>query len=73
VVGAIIAFYQLGYGITAFGTGPLQNAGISLSAIFSSTAVVAAVLAGLSFLVVKGRRTGLGQPATRPLPEHKRG
>jgi predicted MFS family arabinose efflux permease len=73
VVGAIIAFYQLGYGIAAFGTGPLQNAGISLSAIFSSTAVVAAVLAGLSFLVVKGRRTGLGQPATRPLPEHKRG
>ncbi len=57
VVGGIIAFYQLGYGIAAFGAGPLQNAGISLSAIFGGTAIVAAVMAGLSFLVVKGRQT----------------
>ena len=28
--GAIIASYQLGYGIAAFGTGPLQDAGVSL-------------------------------------------
>jgi MFS family permease len=51
--GGIIAFYQLGYGIAAFGVGPLQDAGISLSAIYGGTATVAAAMAGLSFLVVK--------------------
>ncbi len=40
VAGAIIAFYQLGYGIAAFGAGPLQSAGVSLSTIFGVTAVV---------------------------------
>jgi fucose permease len=54
VAGGIIAFYQLGFGIAAFGVGPLERAGISLAAIFRGTAIVAAVLAGLSFLVVKG-------------------
>jgi len=53
VAGGIIAFYQLGYGIAAFGVGPLQKAGISLSAIFGGTAIVAVAMAGLSFLVVK--------------------
>jgi fucose permease len=54
VAGGIIAFYQIGFGIAAFGVGPLERAGISLPAIFRGTAIVAAVLAGLSFLVVKG-------------------
>jgi fucose permease len=53
VAGGIIAFYQLGYGIAAFGVGPLQNAGISLSAIFGGAAIVAAAMAGLSFLAVR--------------------
>jgi predicted MFS family arabinose efflux permease len=59
VAGGIIAFYQLGYGIAAFGVGPLRDAGIGLSAIFGGTAIVAAVMAGLSFLVAKSgpRRT----------------
>ena len=73
VVGGIIAFYQLGYGIAAFGAGPLQNAGISLSAIFGGTAIVAAVMAGLSFLVVKGRQTRPGQPPAAAEPEQTRG
>ena len=47
----MIAFYQLGYGIAAFGVGPLQYAGLSLSAIFGGTAIVAAALAVLSFVV----------------------
>jgi fucose permease len=53
--GAIIAFYQVGYGIAAFGVGPLQKAGLSLPAIFGCTAVVAAALGLLSFIVVPVR------------------
>jgi fucose permease len=62
VAGGIIAFYQLGYGIAAFGVGPLQKTGISLSAIFGGTAIVAAVMAGLSFLVVKSRSSVPPEP-----------
>jgi MFS family permease len=51
--GGIIAFYQLGYGIAAFGAGPLQSAGVDLSALFACTAVVALVMGVLSFLVVR--------------------
>ncbi len=52
MAGGVIAFYQLGYGIAAFGVGPLQKSGLSLPAIFGFTAVVAAVLAALSFMVI---------------------
>jgi hypothetical protein len=55
VAGGVIAFYQLGYGIAAFGVGPLQKAGLTLSAIFGFTAVVAAGLAVLSFVVAPVR------------------
>jgi MFS family permease len=51
VAGGVIAFYQLGYGIAAFGAGPLQDAGVGLSAIFGLTAVAAVVMGGLSFVV----------------------
>ena len=33
--GLVIAAYQLGYGIAAFGAGPLQDAGVTLPAIFA--------------------------------------
>ncbi len=56
--GGVIAFYQLGYGIAAFGVGPLQKAGLSLSAIFGLTAVVAGLMALLSFTVAPARRRG---------------
>ncbi len=55
VAGAIIAFYQLGYGIAAFGAGPLQGAGVSLSTIFGVTAVCALALGALSFLMARRR------------------
>ena len=55
VVGGVFAFYQVGYGIAAFGVGPLQKAGLSLSAIFGGTAVVAAALAAVSFVVTPAR------------------
>jgi hypothetical protein len=54
VAGGLIAFYQIGYGITAFGVGPLQSrAGLSLRAIYGGTATVALAMAALSFVVVK--------------------
>ncbi len=55
VAGAIIAFYQLGYGIAAFGAGPLQSAGVSLSTIFGVTAVFALAMGGLSFVLARSR------------------
>ncbi len=61
MAGGVIAFYQLGYGIAAFGVGPLQKAGASLPAIFGGTAFVAGALAILSFAVV--HRPARGRPA----------
>jgi predicted MFS family arabinose efflux permease len=61
--GGIIAFYQLGYGIAANGVGPLQRAGLSLSAIFGFTAIVAAGLGALSFVVAHAR-PGPARPVT---------
>ena len=55
IVGGVIAFYQVGYGIAAFGVGPLQKTGLSLSAIFGGTALVAAALATVSFVVTPAR------------------
>ena len=57
VAGSVIAAYQVGYGIAAFGAGPLQNAGIDLPALFGWTALVAALLAGLAFAVTSSRRS----------------
>jgi fucose permease len=51
VSGDVIAFYQLGYGIAAFGAGPLQDAGISLATIFGGTAAVAILMGGLAFAI----------------------
>jgi MFS family permease len=53
VAGSVIAFYQLGYGIAAFGVGPMKDAGISLSAIFGFTSIIAAAMALLSFFVAR--------------------
>jgi len=52
--GGLIAAYQLGYGIAAFGVGPLEDAfGISLRAVFALGALVAVALGALSFVVVR--------------------
>jgi fucose permease len=53
VSGFVIAFYQVGYGIAAFGVGPLQeNAGLSLSSLYGWAAFVALALGALAFVVV---------------------
>jgi MFS family permease len=50
--GGIIAFYQLGYGIAAFGTGPLLDSGTELSTVYALAAVVAVAMGLWSFVVV---------------------
>jgi fucose permease len=57
VPGGLIAFYQIGYGIAAFGVGPLQTwAGLNLSTIYGGSAVIAFAMAALSFLVTRKSR-----------------
>jgi hypothetical protein len=51
VAGGVIACYQVGYGLAAFGVGPLTSAGVRLPAIFAASAAVAAVMGGLSLAV----------------------
>jgi MFS family permease len=54
VAGGVIAFYQLGYGIAAFGVGPLLAGGVELKTLYAIAAVVALVMGAWSF-VVAGR------------------
>ncbi len=51
--GFVIAAYQLGYGIAAFGAGPLQDAGVTLPTIFAGAAVAAGVMALLSHVIAR--------------------
>lgn len=54
VAGGLIAFYQIGYGIAAFGVGPLQSwAGWSLYRIYGGTTVIALILFIFSFAVTR--------------------
>ncbi len=62
VAGGLIAFYQMGYGIAAFGVGPLEDyAGLTLNALYGLAAIVALILAAMSFVV-----TRRGAPAPKP-------
>jgi len=55
LAGGVIAFYQVGYGIAAFGAGPVQSAGVSLSDLFGFTAIIAAGMGVLSFVIAHRR------------------
>jgi MFS family permease len=60
VAGGLIGFYQMGYGIAAFGVGPLQSmAGLNLAGIYRGSILVALMLAALAFLIVGGARRAL--------------
>ncbi|MGO9973069.1 MAG: MFS transporter [Solirubrobacteraceae bacterium] len=61
MAGGVIAFYQLGYGIAAFGIGPLVDGGVSLSTIYGFSAVIALGMGVWSFAVAHR----LPSPATR--------
>jgi MFS transporter, FHS family, glucose/mannose:H+ symporter len=52
--GELIAFYQLGYGVAAFGSGPLRDfAGFSFSTIFAGAGAVAIGMGMLAVLIVR--------------------
>lgn len=54
VAGGLIAFYQIGYGIAAFGVGPLQSrAGLGLGVIYGGTTAAAVALAVFAFLITR--------------------
>jgi MFS family permease len=64
VAGFLIAFYQMGYGIAAFGVGPIERlTGLDLRQIYGLVALVALAMAALSFVVVSRRPTAEA-PAT---------
>lgn len=63
VAGAVIAFYQLGYGIAAFGTGPLVDTGVSLHALFGFAAIAAVIMGGLSFTLARKGSAKIVAPA----------
>jgi fucose permease len=64
VAGYLIAFYQTGYGIAAFGVGPLERfTGLDLREIYGLVAIVALGMAALSFVVIPPRPT---EPAKAP-------
>jgi MFS family permease len=49
--GGVIAAYQLGYGLAAFGVGPLRDAGVELSTVYGMAAIVAVAMGAWSFVV----------------------
>jgi len=54
VAGLMIAFYQLGYGLAAFGVGPLESLlKLQLPHIFAATALPALVLAAIAFSLAR--------------------
>jgi MFS transporter, FHS family, glucose/mannose:H+ symporter len=54
MAGELIAFYQLGYGVAAFGIGPLHDQlGLTFAAIFAAGSIVALPLAVVATLVTR--------------------
>ena len=56
VAGLLIAFYQMGYGLAAFGVGPLEETSACPCRPSTRAAVVAVAMGGLSFVVVRRSR-----------------
>ncbi len=54
VAGGVIACYQVGYGIAAFGVGPLVDHGVSLPDLYGWAAVAAAAMALLAWPITRG-------------------
>jgi fucose permease len=64
MAGGLIAFYQLGYGVAAFGIGPLQGLfGLSFSTVFAAGSMVAAPIIVIAWLIIRPTRN------TRAAPE----
>jgi predicted MFS family arabinose efflux permease len=53
VAGLLIAFYQIGYGLAAFGVAPLEKfTGLGLGALYELAAALALAMGAMSFIVV---------------------
>ena len=63
VAGGVIAFYQLGYGIAAFGAGPLQDAGVACRPSSGSPRWRPWCMGGLSFVLAR-RPDGGSEPVS---------
>ncbi|MBV8524405.1 MAG: MFS transporter, partial [Acetobacteraceae bacterium] len=64
MAGELIAFYQLGYGVAAFGTGPLRDMiGLAYSTIFAAGSIVAVPLIAVAWFV---SRRPLAADSIRP-------
>jgi MFS family permease len=64
MAGELIAFYQLGYGVAAFGIGPLRDlVGLAFSTILAAGSIVAAPLAIIALFVI--RRPTIGRVTMR--------
>ena len=55
IAGGVIAFYQFGYGIAAFGIGPLVDGGVSLATIYALAACIALCMGAWSIVVARHR------------------
>src|SRR5262245_40503128 len=69
VAGAVIAFYQPGYGIAAFGVGPLLDHGVELPAVYGFAAIVAVLMGFASFGVTRVGREERGAAALTAIRE----
>jgi hypothetical protein len=70
MAGSIVAFYQMGYGVAAFGVGPLRElAGLSFRTVYSLGSVVAAAMFVVALAVLNSSSTGRtsipGSPSRR--------
>jgi fucose permease len=62
ISGELIAFYQVGYGIAAFGVGPLREfTSVPLSTIYAGASLVAGAMIVLAFLVIRPQTTKAAQ------------
>jgi predicted MFS family arabinose efflux permease len=52
LAGGVIAFYQAGYGLAAFGVGPMLDHGVGLPTVYGLAAIFAVAMGLLSFAVV---------------------
>jgi MFS family permease len=67
VAGGVIAFYQVGYGLAAFGVGPLVDGGVALSTVYEIAALVALAMGLLSFVVARRAGPASLQPPPEPV------
>jgi fucose permease len=67
VSGDLLAVYQVGYGIAAFGVGPLHAAGgVPLSSIYAGASLIAGAMIVLALLVAKSLSATVASAAASP-------